>query len=689
MKTTSYFFSLLIAFFCISQLQAQSPQLKKWYLNQFEVDFSTTLPQVNSLPQTYPIVFGGTSSNGFARNSHGHYDDNGNILFYTAAQSNGSFLEYRVINGQGAIIGTLTETPDNSAEMSMIPFGCNAPNKYLLIYSAPYTVQKLGKTEKVMAPCWSRLVYTVIDLGTNTVSPSYQVPNLDRDCPSKAQAVGKPRPDGTRWLYTNAERDIVKCKIDFTQSYSNIISVSNVIHAENHIMNIVELELSPNQNFLAWTDRANDVNYDFAVMALDSNGDRNMNGVFTKQDIPTSSFNPNIPKASGIEFVGEGVGNFFLFVGFNTFGTDTAKDGIYNFNFINYSLTQLANTSGFVKSHIERAGNGRCYAVNANSLLDISALSITTLPNSTDYFPYDKTGATVIDYQNINDYGVYILPDQVDGEVISSNYTLPDVSHLTGNVCKSDAILSFPTSISNYTITVEKPFQTPCVYQGTARTLDLTTICDIQCGGNACDNRYRIKIEATLCNGQQLVSQSGVFNILCAPAKPVVQIGHRFLCPEQTTWGKVTNSYPQGTTIEWFQGGNLFATGASITGISGSFTVRITDASGCSVEENVLIGLKECNKEVLFKTENNSINSIDDSVIYPNPAKNQATIKLFENEVIEYITIKDARGMLVKSYKNVSEVTKTIDISKLSVGFYIVEVISQNKKQYISKLIVE
>lgn len=695
MNFKSYFFFLVIAFFCISQTQAQSPQLKKWYLNQFEIDFSTTLPQINSLPQTYPISFGGGSSNGFARNSHGFYNDDGNILFYTAAESNGNFLEYRIIDGQGNIMGTLTETPDNSGEMSMVPFGCNDPNKYLLIYFAAYTSNP-NRTEKVMVPCYSRLVYAVIDLGTNTVHPSYQVPmsSLDIYCPYKAQAVSKPNADGTRWLYTHEQvsstptANIVKCKIDFTQSYTNIITVSNIIHTENSSLEIVELELSPDQKFLAWTDRANDKNYDFAVMELDANGDRNMSGIFIKKDIPSSAINPNIPKPSGIEFVGEELGNLSLFVGFNTFGMDTAKDGIYNFDIMNGTLTQLPGTSEFIKSHIEKANNGRYYAASANALLDINALSTTPLPNSTDYFPYMRS-SMLADYQNINHWGVYVLPDQVDGEIIISDYSLPDISsNLTGSVCRNDAILNFPTSTTSYTITVERPFQTPCVYQGTASRVDLTTICGIQCGGDACDNRYRIKIEATFCNGQKLTSQSDIFNILCGPAKPIVQIGRRFLCPNQTTWGTVTNSYPQGTTIEWFQGSTLFATGTSVTGLSGSFRVRVTDANGCFVEESVLLGVSFDCKPVL-KLENNAINPTENSTLYPNPANNQITIALLENEIIESITIKDAKGMVIDSYKNILTENKTLDVSKLSTGFYIVEIISQNKKQYISKLIIE
>ena len=454
-------------------------------------------------------------------------------------------------------------------------------------------------------------------------------------------------------------------------------------------MNIVELELSPNQRFLAWTDRANDINHDFTVMNLDTNGDRNPSGIFVQKDISTSSYNPNIPKASGIEFLQEGVGNFYLFVGFNTFGSDPSKDGIYHYSILNDVLTLRPNTSDFVKSHIERAINGRCYAVSANALLDISASTVTTLPSSTDYFPYLSTGANLANYQNPNHSGIYVLPDQVDGEIVSSNYSLPDVSQFVGNICKSDVILQFPVSISNYTITVERAFQTPCVYQGTARTLDLTTVCGIQCGGNECDNRYRIRIEATLCNGQEVSSQSGVFHVLCGPQTPVIKVKYRSLCIGQTTPAEVVNSYPQGTLIEWFEGSNLVATGQNATGLSGSFTVRVTDTNGCSVEQRILLSLRDCDLEPGGSADPEATSSQSDFVLYPNPAKTQVTIKLPSDEVIETISVKDVTGMTMQKHNAVSKVNQTIDVSKLRTGLYIVEVISKTNKQYVSKLIVE
>lgn len=668
MKRLSIFAIVWCTLLCTSQLFAQNTQLKKWYLNQFAVDFTGATPQVSTLPTTYPVIMGGTSSAQFPENSQGFYDNAGNILFYTAAKNQTSYLDYKVINAQGNIIGSLSNMPQNSPEMSVVPFGCQAPNKYLLIYAS--------YTQGARAPCFSRLVYAVVDLGANTVSPSYQVPGLSSNCPGKAHAVGKPKSDGTRWLYVNDTRNIVKCNIDFTKPYNDLIVKKNNVFTESQVISPVELELSPNQRFLAWSDQEPLKPYHFAVINLDANGD--YNGVTKKVTIPTDIASAN---ATGIEFDASGL---YLYVGFHTYGQETAKEGIYQYSHLFNSLNLLPNTRGLQKSHIEQAGNGRYYAAKANALVDIRSLASVAVPAS-KYFPYKHQG-TFANYNNINDQGIYRLPDQVDGEVINTNYSLPDISQWSGAICKNDAILNFSSNITNYTITVEKAFQAPCVYQGTARTLDLTTICDIQCG-DECNNSIRVTISAELCNGQQLSVQSGVFHILCGPAAPKVKVGKNRLCPNETTWGAVTTNYPQGTTIEWIQGGVVTHTGTNVNGLSGSFTVRVTDANGCSAETSVLLALVNCDLTPFDKKERGVENALK---IFPNPAKESVEVQLSSKEAIQKVIIKDKLGAKAKmaAFETNSN-TQKLDIRGLKEGVYVLELVTKQGKIYTQKLLVK
>ena len=656
-----------MVFLCTSQLFAQNPQLKKWYLNQFEADFSGSAPQINALPVTYPIIMGGTSSARFPANSQGFYDDAGNILFYTAAKNMTSYLEYQVVNGQGTSIGSLSPTPQNSAEMTVVPFGCQAPNKYLLIY-ASYNAG-------LRAPCYSRLVYAVIDLGANTVSPSYEVAGMSHNCSDKAHAVGLKQSNGKRWLYANDSKEIVKCEIDVAQSnIADIIKKVGTVYTQATRITPVEVELSHNQNFLAWSDQGS-ATHDFVVINLNANGD--YNGLTKQVTIPSA--NSNVSNATGIEFH---KGGYFLYVGFHTYGTDTSKEGIYRYSHLFNSLNLMPNTAGLQKSHIELAGDGNYYAAKAHELVNITTQSSTAIA-AEQYFPYNHT-ASFTTYANVNDHGIYRLPNQIDGEVISSDYSLPDLSGLVGAVCKDDAILNFSPNIGNYTVTVEKAFQSSCVYQGSAQTLDLTTICDIQCG-DACSNSIRVTITAELCNGSQLSSQSGVFHVLCGPAAPKITVGTTKLCPGDVTWGSVNTTYPAGTTIEWLIGGTVVHTGANYTNISGSFTVRVTDANGCFTEQSVLLAFINCD----FEVEKKKVSEEAALKIFPNPASDEVEVQLLNEEEIQQITVKDKVGQKVKNatYKAAGKSQKLL-VNDLKEGVYVIELLTKTGKRYMSKLVV-
>ena len=77
-------------------------------------------------------------------------------------------------------------------------------------------------------------------------------------------------------------------------------------------------------------------------------------------------------------------------------------------------------------------------------------------------------------------------------------------------------------------------------------------------------------------------------------------------------------------------------------------------------------------------------------LIYPNPAKSTVHIGLRNStEMITTITIYDIMGKSVKLISNISSDQSTVDISHLSKGIYMVEIITDNHLKQIRKLIIE
>ncbi len=86
----------------------------------------------------------------------------------------------------------------------------------------------------------------------------------------------------------------------------------------------------------------------------------------------------------------------------------------------------------------------------------------------------------------------------------------------------------------------------------------------------------------------------------------------------------------------------------------------------------------------LFDTED--FNKTDVSLI-PNPASDSLQVSI-NNNLISSITILDLKGSVVLSERNLSTSEKTISISSLKSGVYLVKIISESGKSIIEKLVI-
>ncbi|MCB0380789.1 MAG: T9SS type A sorting domain-containing protein, partial [Flavobacteriales bacterium] len=110
---------------------------------------------------------------------------------------------------------------------------------------------------------------------------------------------------------------------------------------------------------------------------------------------------------------------------------------------------------------------------------------------------------------------------------------------------------------------------------------------------------------------------------------------------------------------------------------SGTYTVTVTDANGCSVNETIVLDISTGIVSVL----NNGA-----FVIYPNPAKNWVTVesKNLNNSIFTITTINGQLLMLEK----LSSTKSTFNISSLSSGIYFYEISNENESTFKGKLII-
>jgi len=132
----------------------------------------------------------------------------------------------------------------------------------------------------------------------------------------------------------------------------------------------------------------------------------------------------------------------------------------------------------------------------------------------------------------------------------------------------------------------------------------------------------------------------------------------------------------QTTQAQWKQTGSSIY--ADLEEDKSGFSInRVENESVKAI--NFLIDKKNVGK---LRRENNKLSSTDTMLedkisIFPNPFKETFTVN-YPKKRIKIITITDSSGKIIKSITNTKENNK-IDLSKFSNGFYLLNVLIDNK----------
>lgn len=454
-------FTLFLLLFFITQQLPLHAQLQKWFMNYYEIDFSGTVPQFNSLPFNYSSNPLASSSYRYANITGGMHDQNGNLVFYTVwNDTNPSSMGYfhEVYNSSGNLLGTLVCEPTGQA-LNIIPFGANM-DKYLIIYPV---VKGAGATR--------HLDYVFIDMAANAgegeMSQSFEMVFAGTGVATPTCAVGMDQA-GERFVYTNTGTDIRKFIIDFSLydlgALSNVISPAPipVVYSFSSLTEFTEIELSPDGTKLALTEAFSNNAF---LINLNNTGDFDQIQTFSFGN--SIAFNEYVP---GAEF---SLDNTKLFVSFNhpafCGANDTTDEGIYVVDLTTGTVSSnpIPNSNQYNRSHLEMGFDGYLYAVsffesvNENRLarIDVTTEQIVAEYVLPDILPYKG------DYRGYNCHigfwGFFTLPDPVDGEstiLVSATEELPLESaslNLFPNPVSSTLNLVLPNPIVGQLVQVQ------------------------------------------------------------------------------------------------------------------------------------------------------------------------------------------------------------------------------------------
>ena len=136
---------------------------------------------------------------------------------------------------------------------------------------------------------------------------------------------------------------------------------------------------------------------------------------------------------------------------------------------------------------------------------------------------------------------------------------------------------------------------------------------------------------------------------------------------------RMVNNAGVVTTTPEFSGNNFSTFGENkdgdlfIAGISSGTIFKIIDSSTLANQQ----------------FENNKFS------IYPNPAKNNFTVKSTAENLISNVTLFDLTGKLLLSKKLENSVENSVSVAGLSKGIYLITLNTQNGISYSDKLIIE
>ncbi len=130
------------------------------------------------------------------------------------------------------------------------------------------------------------------------------------------------------------------------------------------------------------------------------------------------------------------------------------------------------------------------------------------------------------------------------------------------------------------------------------------------------------------------------------------------------------------------------ATGAVSTGnVTGTINVNyaVTDVNGCRNSRTIASNIITCATKGI--TANTAQSTVDDIIVYPNPAKSFINLHIKTLVGTGSIVITDLFGKQIKQ-QNLSIGTNTINVSGFAKGMYLVSVITEESKK-VTKVVIE
>lgn len=314
----------------------------KWYMNHYQVDFSASSPVSNTLPFSLPALSGGPGL------ANGYHDGAGNLQIYSVwvKQTATTPERYDIYNGNGILVGSLSQPHPFAQEMVIVPFECEGQGLFLIVYHS-YVTNTSGNS----------IQYMIADPVGLTLDGPYTVAFLMFGGPIPMLALSAKNADGTHYLYANTNSAIRKYIVDFSNCSLGLDLIvqediaNSPVFSSGAIIKTRELELSPAGDKLAYGSWESNI---VTVLHLDGSGNLASSATYSMPG--GTPFQDNI---NGLEFNGEGTK---LFVAYQS---GSAPDGIYPIDLVSGTVNDvIAGTENYGRSHVEMAYDCFLYAGN-------------------------------------------------------------------------------------------------------------------------------------------------------------------------------------------------------------------------------------------------------------------------------------------------------------------------------------